>query len=255
VLCCDLIGALSPGGAFALLGRSDRIVKIEETRVGLDEVEAAISALAEVAAVRVFPLTRGRRTALAGVVIPSELGWAALSERGRRAMVATLTARLRRDLPEAALPRRWRFARALPQNAHGKITTAALEALFANAMDRVMEPERLGAMTEGDGPVVMLRVQPELCYFDGHFDGAPILPGVVLIDWAVRMARSRFGIEQPFLRLEAVKFFRVASAGIELQLALSRKPGSDKIGFQFTSAAGQHSSGRILFGREQEDAA
>lgn len=261
VLYPDLIEDILPDGRFTLLGRTDRIVKIEETRVSLNEVEGVLAAMGEVGAVKVLPLTREERTSLAAVVVPSRLGWEALANQGRRATIAMLTGRLRLVLSAAALPRRWRFVRGLPENAQGKITAASLEALFSPNCDRVAEPERLGVATEGDTVVVTLRIQPELCYFEGHFADVPILPGVVQVDWAVREAKSRFGIDRPFLRLEALKFFQVASPGYVLRLTLSRKQGlsrnhgREKVAFEYVSKAGQHSSGRIVFGDGVEGAA
>jgi acyl-coenzyme A synthetase/AMP-(fatty) acid ligase len=260
-LCPDLIGDMLPDGRFTLLGRVDRIVKIEENRVSLNEVEGVLAAMSEVEAVKVLPLTRAERTSLAAVVVPSRLGWEAFNDQGRRATVAMLTGRLRVALSVAALPRRWRFVRVLPENAQGKTTAASLEALFSPCLNRVTEPERLGVTTEGDAVIVTLRVQPELCYFDGHFADAPILPGVVQVDWAVREAKTQFSIDRPLLRLEAVKFFRVASPDTLLRLTLCRNralfhsQASDKIAFEYASGAGLHSSGRIVFSDDLEGAA
>ena len=68
--CADRI-ALHEGG-FELLGRQDRVVKLEEKRISLDEVEARLQALAEVEAAAVLPLQQGQRQILGAVLVLSE---------------------------------------------------------------------------------------------------------------------------------------------------------------------------------------
>jgi acyl-coenzyme A synthetase/AMP-(fatty) acid ligase len=58
-------------GRFRLLGRADRIVKIEERRVSLDALERALREDAEVDDVRVLVLP-GQREQLAAVVVPAD---------------------------------------------------------------------------------------------------------------------------------------------------------------------------------------
>ena len=78
--------------AFRLLGRADRIVKIEERRVSLDALERALREDTEVDDVRVLVLP-GQREQLAAVVVPAdpallEGGDAARRALGRRRHVA-----------------------------------------------------------------------------------------------------------------------------------------------------------------------
>jgi 3-hydroxymyristoyl/3-hydroxydecanoyl-(acyl carrier protein) dehydratase len=57
--------------------------------------------------------------------------------------------------------------------------------------------------------VLSLRVQAGLPAFDGHFPGHPILPGVVQVDWALRLADQIFGLGQQVARDFQVKFRRI----------------------------------------------
>lgn len=250
MVCADVIDGPAADGSFRLLGRADRIVKIDEVRVSLNEVEQALSVMAGVQEVRVFPLSRSRRTALAAVVVPSSDGWTDLCERGRRTIIAAMAKDLREVLPRSAVPRYWRFVRTLPENSQGKITTEQLEALFQPACGHVTRPETLSVSRGEDTIAARLRVPPSLCYFDGHFDGTPILPGVAQLGWAVTMAMADGGKGGAVLRVEALKFFRVVRPAAELDLVLSFKPDSDKVQFDISSSSGRHASGRLLFGGE-----
>jgi 3-hydroxymyristoyl/3-hydroxydecanoyl-(acyl carrier protein) dehydratase len=86
--------------------------------------------------------------------------------------------------------------------------------------------------------------------FDGHFDGMPVLAGVAQLGWAIDMARSCFSLPPGFQRVEALKFQRPVRPPVALELSLGWRSDTSQLTFQFTSAAGTHSSGRVVFGAE-----
>ncbi len=114
---------------FTLLGRTDRVVKIEGKRVALAEVEQALAASPLVAEAAAIALP-GERAILAAVVVPSEAGQAKLAEIGPFRFGRLLRRDLAFRLEAAGLPRRWRFIPALPIGPMGKTHTADLVALF-----------------------------------------------------------------------------------------------------------------------------
>ncbi len=103
--------------------------------------------------------------------------------------------------------------------------------------------ERLGA----DSLALGLRIPEGLAYFQGHFLGAPILPGIVQIHWAVHFAKQRLGVQLPFHHLEAIKFKALILPGQRLILALRWFDTAHKLEFNFYSEDRIHSSGRIYF--------
>jgi len=232
------------GGAdFVLLGRADRIVKIEEKRVSLTAVERALAACEDIEAVRVLPLP-GREGAerLAVVAVLTPAGRERLSTEGKRAFNERLRAVLLQGVERVALPRRWRYVPALPANAQGKVTEAALAALFRPSVPPVQWLSR-----DDTGATAILDIQADLAVFDGHFPATPILPGVAQLDWAVQFARECFVLPQRFLRVEALKFQRPVPPGTQLELALQWQPAAGVLGFRYGSPAGLHASGRIVF--------
>ena len=126
--CADRI-ALHEGG-FELLGRQDRVVKLEEKRVSLDEVEARLQALAEVEAAAVLPLQQGQRQILGAVLVLSELGAARWAELGPGRFLLALRQQLRPWLEPVALPRSVRRVEQMPVNAQGKRPWPQLKELF-----------------------------------------------------------------------------------------------------------------------------
>lgn len=127
----DRIEPLAAGG-FRLLGRADRIAKIEGKRVSLDEVEHALAALPEVEAAAVLVLATPRPV-LAAVVVASAEGRAALADQGGFRFGRVLRRALAERLEPAGLPRRWRFVAALPVGVMGKRRAEDLAALFEAA--------------------------------------------------------------------------------------------------------------------------
>lgn len=122
-----------PDGRFLLLGRLDRIVKIEEKRLSLPEMEKRLAdhPLVNQAAVIPLPSANGRRTVVGALIVPSPAG-NELLVKGQRAFTSTLTLHLATAYDHVLLPRRWRFAAGLPVDARGKLPQAAVAAYFAS---------------------------------------------------------------------------------------------------------------------------
>ncbi len=125
---------LLPDGRFLLQGRLDRIVKIEEKRLSLPEMEARLAAHPLVKEAAVVPLTGsgGRRTLIGALIVPSAEG-AALLKSGQRTVTSALATHLSATYDHVLLPRRWRFAPSLPTDERGKLPQAALAAHFTDS--------------------------------------------------------------------------------------------------------------------------
>jgi acyl-CoA synthetase (AMP-forming)/AMP-acid ligase II len=238
----DRIAADGSGG-FVLLGRADRIVKIEEKRVSLTAIEATLHQCAEIAEARAFMLATSAGPKLAVVAVPTAMGWDLLLSIGKRAFSERLRQSLLSTVERVALPRRWRFRRVLPVNSQGKSTEALLAALF-----RPLKPNIQWLAREAAQVHAVLDITPELAVFDGHFEQQLVLPGVAQLGWAIDLARDSFGLLPRFLRVDALKFQRPVLPPTRLEIKLSLRKESEQVGFQFMSALGLHSSGVLVFG-------
>ena len=228
-------------GGFRLLGRADRIVKVEERRVSLQALEHGLAAMPEVVEARVL-VHEGLRTELAAVVVLSPAGTALLQADGRRALVRRLSGTLAAAHDPVTRPRRWRFVAALPVDAQGKTRDAALRMLF-----RPERPQPSWQVREPLHARLELELDPALAVFDGHFPQLPVLPGVAQLDWAIRFGREAFLLPPRFVRMEALKFQKIARPGLSLQLELEWLPDRSALAFRYTSALGPHASGRVVF--------
>ena len=238
----------SSDGRFVLLGRADRIVKIEEQRVSLNEVENLLSSQTKVADAQVEVLEgrTGRKFLGAAVVLKAE-GWSALKESGKRMFSRELRAGLAPYLDLAVLPRKWRFVKRLPQTVKGTPSLIQFRALFGETNNVITSPKILERASEPSGLNLKLKLPAELKYFDGHFDGQPILAGVVLIAWAANFARNDLVADRVFQRMEALKFFRILTPEDEVTLTLSFSKDKGAIQFRYESDGTTNASGRIRF--------
>ena len=122
--------ALHAGGFFTLLGRLDRIVKLAEKRVSLDEVERRLRALDWVQEAVVLPLEQGARQLLGAVLVLSVEGEGQWQRLGGGNFLLALRQELRPWLEPVALPRRVRCVAELPRNSQGKLPYLELKELF-----------------------------------------------------------------------------------------------------------------------------
>jgi len=242
-VCADRALPASDGG-FVLAGRADRIVKIEEKRVSLTAIEQrlALSPLVREARALVIDTAVGTRVGV--VVVLGDEGQAMRDGAGRQAVIATLRRHLADSVDPVALPRRWDFPAALPCNAQGKTTEAMLRELFRRSIPAVrwLEADDTSATAELD-------IAEDLAIFDGHFPGAPIVPGVAQVDWVMALAPQRLAVppRQRFARLDVLKFQAVIRPGATVRLAITWQPDAWALAFRLTSDAGSHASGKIVF--------
>ncbi len=88
-------------------------------------------------------------------------------------------------------------------------------------------------------------IQEDLIYFPGHFPAQSILPGVVVIDWCMQLAKDHFGLTREFESMEVIKFKKLVMPNQTITLHLSYYPEKAKLHFLVDSDAGEHSSGKI----------
>jgi 3-hydroxymyristoyl/3-hydroxydecanoyl-(acyl carrier protein) dehydratase len=93
-----------------------------------------------------------------------------------------------------------------------------------------------------------LTVPADLLYLDGHFDAAPVLPGVVQVDWAIHYGEMYLGRAGVFAGMHALKFQQMIRPECPVRLELSRDAAKGSLAFRYFSEAGAHASGRILYG-------
>jgi len=229
---------------FRLLGRADRLIKLAGKRVSLTAIERDLAALPWVKQAHCTRVAQQQADRLGAVVVLAEDALPQVHEE-RRALIERLRQHLGATQEAIALPRYWRFVAELPTNAQGKLDRALLDRLFADLNDNRL-PRWLGE--RHDGPYkrhISLEVPERLVFLEGHFDDFPLVPGVVMVQWAIEQARACFGPCHGFRGVERLKFQRPLWPGTRCTLQLEYKDGT--IIFRLASRQAQHAAGRLRF--------
>lgn len=114
---------------FELLGRLDRVVKIEEKRVSLDALEQALIESPYVNEAKVVVLQQAR-TFIGAVIALNADGLDYLQQHSKRSLNLKLKETLINTFEAVAIPRKWRYFEQLPYNSQGKLPTDTLISLF-----------------------------------------------------------------------------------------------------------------------------
>ncbi|MGR8940598.1 MAG: AMP-binding protein [Gammaproteobacteria bacterium] len=232
-------------GRLLLHGRQDRIVKIEEKRLSLSQMEQRLLDMPWISAAYAVVLARHRDVVGVALVL-SESGKALLDEQGRPALIKGLRRELSKRFEAVVLPRKWLFVNAIPLTAEGKINRVLLAAMMST--DTRMLPRVLACAADAAAVRLSIKVPKELGYFPNHFPGFPLLPGVVQIGWAEYFGKIFFKVAEPFSHMEAVKFSKMIHPNDELELNLEWREAAGKLYFSYRSGMDANSSGRLVYG-------
>lgn len=242
---------------FHLLGRADRIIKVEGKRVSLFEIENKLIKTAFVADAAVLLLKKAHRDELGAVVVLSQLGQDKLTAVGRLAFTRELRKILSLYFDAVLIPRKWRFVDAIPTNAQGKRLPFVLKKLFEAQENPTLGPVRQPVILQQhiaeDRAEFVLNIPQDLAYFNGHFNTMPILPGVVQLHWAVALAKKTFGLEGHVVQGNQIKFTNVIRPHDDVTLILEYNREKSSISYAYKKDS-VYSSGRLNFSKERCDA-
>ncbi|MCL9774238.1 AMP-binding protein [Vibrio methylphosphonaticus] len=122
---------LHSDGRFELKGRTDRIIKIEEKRISLVEIEKRLDQLDWICESAVFSAQSEQRLSLNAAIVLSQAGQCKLESIGKGKFWLQLRSELRQWIEPIAIPRRFRVVQDIPLNSQGKRQLSELESLFS----------------------------------------------------------------------------------------------------------------------------
>ncbi|HAT1681604.1 TPA: acyl-CoA synthetase [Klebsiella oxytoca] len=129
-LLLDDILHFSPDGQFRLTGRRGRVVKIEEKRISLSEVEQRLLELSGIRDVAALPVTRGGRQGVGVLLVLDDEARQRWQNSGGKTQELTWRRALLPWLEPVAVPRYWRVIDDIPVNSMNKRVYAQLQELF-----------------------------------------------------------------------------------------------------------------------------
>lgn len=121
---------------FALKGRADRVVKVEEKRISLFEIEQRLCESQWISDATSIVLSVEERQVIAAAVTLSPQGKKEIEKIGKGTFQLSLRKQLRAWLEPIAIPRHFRFVDAIPQNSQGKRQEHVIRTLFTMESSR-----------------------------------------------------------------------------------------------------------------------
>ena len=109
-------------------------------------------------------------------------------------------------------------------------------------------PEFLSVRVAEKSATIEMTISPELHWFDGHFPGQPVLPGVVQTHWAALLAFAMFNPPEEFSGLTRLKFKTPLLPHQTVFLQLTDNPSRSLTNYRFHSDDIDYSSGTLHFG-------
>jgi len=250
------LARILPDGRFLLEGRADSIVKIEQKRISLAEVEERLLRSGLVSDACVVAMN-DRRQYLAAALVLNGAGQEQFRDSEKHEINRWFRDYLSDFLESVALPRKWRYVRALPIDAQGKKKKEEVQALFGKDIigARLLSGEKVveqSAANEGSAKVVLdFSVPGASDYFDDHFPQMRLLPAVAQFELAVRFANRYLGTGLNVLRAKRLKFSAPVLPGNPLRMEITRV--GDTVSFTLSNPGGDtvYSSGNFAAGNTE----
>ncbi len=213
-----------------VLGRSDRIVKIQEERISLAEIEKYINEIDGIE--QSYCLKIGEK--LAAVVILTDDGKNKLIKDGLFDFIKNLKSLLKEKT--RIVPQKWKFLDEFPQNSLGKTDNDYIKSLFNINLTLPLVKKR----DENQLELVFLK---DSNFFKGHFTNYPIVPGVVQLYFASFYINELFGLKLDMGQLKKIKFSNLMFPDKSVDLIFTDK--NDSILYKYQKGDKVYSSGQF----------
>lgn len=219
---------------FFVKGRNDRIVKIQEKRISLDEIERDLNKSNLVK--KSYCLKLGDK--LCSAIILNNKGEKFLENFGKLELIKAI----KKSAPlNIITPKKWRFLTNLPTNERGKIDGARVKEWFNT---NVTYPNIVKLENDGQNAEITLIFPKNSNFFKGHFPDFPILPGVVQLFFAKEFARDIFNLYFVPQKVKKVKFSSIIKPEMKVKLVLTRNEKS--IEYKYIDEEKTFSSGTFV---------
>ena len=242
----DLV-EIFPDGRFLLKGRSDSIVKIEEKRISVTEVENRLNQNPYVKDSCVIAMADRRQYLAAAVVLSSE-GEKYFAGKEKFDMNQYFRNYLAGFFEAVVLPRKWRYLDAIPQNAMGKRKKDDIKALFEKKIEDI-HGISFSIKEQEENKVAVTFAAPEDCdFYDGHFPEQKFLPAVAQFHIAVKVAEQYFKVEIPLVETKRIKFSHPIMPDTPMTLTIACD--GNKFQFTYCDESGREYSRGTFFSKE-----
>lgn len=219
-------------GKIKLLGRSDRILKIQEKRISASALETELSKEDFVNECYCFEYN----SKIAVIIALTKDGIEFMKNNDIISLVKVLKAGLSKAFE--VIPQRWKFIDEIPKTKSGKIDKDKIDEIFNLNLSLPLIISRNLKNNEAD---FQLYFYKNCNFFSGHFDGFPILAGVVQVFYADFFAKLAFNCDCHTGQLRKIKFSNIIRPDKIIGLKLNKN--SDTINYEYYDNDLKYSSG------------
>ena len=117
-------------------------------------------------------------------------------------------------------------------------------------LSSVRSPHVLSKNVQGLRAEICLEIPKNLAYFNGHFEGMPVVPGGVQLHWVVGFAQMLFDISAPLTKGVQIKFMNFMQPADKPILHLEVIPEQSLITYKYISNkenGALYSSGKLTY--------
>jgi len=236
-------------GRFILKGRFDSVVKIEEKRVSLTEMESRILQSGLAKDVCVIAL-EDKRQYLAAAVVLNDKGKEQFAGLTKHDIHNYWKGYLARYFETIVIPKKWRYLESLPLNTQGKKIKDDIKLLFfyeQSGSTGFNSLNNVNVIEQNDNSVSLTFSIPDNHpYFDGHFPGYPILPAVAQVELVIRFAARHWGTAVALTEIRRVKFTNLIRPFAPLLLKLVKKENTISFNISSPESETVYSMGTVI---------
>ncbi len=234
-------------GKFVLNGRADSIVKIEEKRISLAEVEKRILSCGLVQKACVLALS-GKRQYLAAAIVLNEKGKEEFSGASNLRKNSFFRKYLAKFLEGAVIPKKWRYIESFAQDTQGKIKRKEVEMLFFPKENyQVLSVSFENPQINEKKILAELFFSENSDFFDGHFPQYSLLPAVAQVDTVIRVFDKFFNSHIILKKISRVKFITPICPNTQVQLHICYLEKEKILSFEFFGMQNKKYSSGTLF--------
>jgi len=241
------LAQIYPDGRFILKGRIDSVVKIEEKRISLVEMEDRILSSGFASEVCVIPM-EGKRQYLAAAIVLNDEGKKRFGSLEKHDIKKFWKEYLHQFFEHIVIPKKLRFLDVLPVNSQGKKNKEKIKLLFIDKTAFEKNTDITEKIIEKTDTSVTLEfsVPGSNPYFDGHFPEFKILPGVAQTELVIRYASRFLGTGIDISEIKRLKFASFIQPDTTAVLHLEKK--ENNISFKIFSLDKEtaYSSGTLI---------
>lgn len=237
----DLV-RMETNGSFTLLGRKDSIVKIEEKRISLTEMQSRLKQTGLVSDTAVIAL-EDKRQYLAAAICLSEEGKARTKDMNHAQKVKLFRTEMAQYFENTVIPRKWRFVDQIPEDSMGKRPKEGIAKLFLRE-DGFSSVSILSSEETAKGMWNFTLIIPSgSAYFSEHFPAMRLLPAVAEIDIIAHLLKTYIHKDFTLQEIVQSKFSSPIIPDEKIQLSLKVEDDKGIVRFTYKGKGITASSG------------